>query len=1475
MLGLGLSFARQTAKVFSYVKDSLKAYFRFYDTTPDFLLDGSTSFDGSNDYIDTGSTFQSTFRDSFTISAWVKPNDGQPSSYSNIYGIYGDGADRIHLQLDTNGAINFRYKSDGDERSSTTSSAIFSDGSAEWKNIVAVADSSIGGAGGIKLYINGAEVSIDSGNTSGITFSDFTTTTNFILGARNHGTNGAENFYNGLLSNVGIWSRALSASEIESIQWRGSHSELKDTELTNLVSWYDLQGDVLDKQGSNDGTNNGATLNSDSYSGESPFKPRIQDIATPKMAVQLADGSTSFDGSDDHIQISDDSTIQNIFASGGTLSTWVYANSDGENSVGRIADKANWFLCLTGESAGLSDVRFLSVTSGDDGDWITTNTCVPNGEWTHIALVYNGSSTSNNPTIYVNGSSQALTESTTPASTQTSDASNDLYIGNRSDGIACFDGKMANFSIHSSALTQQQVQKLMFTEKYSGLSSDLKTNLVSWYDMGARVQTGSDVVYDETNATLGDELIVNGDFSSALGSEWDLTLGGGGGSISLVSNQLKMLQGGSSSTLYASQDFTTEVGATYQFTVDLVSSSGDAWIKLLAGTSQNGAQVRTSGYNYVTIGATNALSFVATATTTWITIQESQGAGSSSVWDNVSVKKVSGNAGIVYASETNNGATTTTGYISSPHGVVDPLNFGEVYSGRALSFDGSNDYVESGASNAIVTGTNISYSIWVKSTDSDSAYLLQLQKGAGSTSLTLQLNATGAGIFGLVIWDGSTHNNVLYSAGLNDSKWHHIVTTTTSNAQVLYLDGVAVATGSETFVNASSSDLFQIGRIGSGSSFFGGSVSSLKGFNSVLTQAQVQELYTKPETVLPTGVSASNLKLDLPMQEGAGSYIYDGSGNQNHGTINGATWATGESDGYQSSLVRSNTPMIFDGTDDWVEISHPMISGTSDFTFSIWINKQNDISSARHVAGNYTGSNLQGIQFGINGDEKFYTYTDGTNDYVTCTTALSSNVWNHLVVTRSSNSVVIYLNGSSDATGSLDNDIGNSDNFFIGANPLEDFTGLVNEIAIWDVALDSDAVTALYGSGTPLNVLSDSGNYDNSDDLQGYWRNDGITTWTDRTPLGVYGSELLTNGDFSSFSSGQATSWTTTNSPTLSEETTIVQSGSSQKIFMGSSGNNGIDQTVTTVAGKKYQFSAKVYVTGGRARIIFDNGSDDGQTYVGTGGSTGYEALNTWHTITHIKTAESTSVTARIWTSSANTTVYVDDVSIKRYRGGNDGTASGSPVSIVIPEGSTEGRDNQGFLLSDTTSISNGIRLHGGGEYVSIQDSEVLSFGDGTDDKPLTFEAWVKMDDATDFIIFSKGIYNTNYEYFFGTFSSDKFGLELYDEDVDSTYERAYTSSALTSYEGQWVHLCATYDGRGGTSANAGIALYVNGVSQSVTLDDAGTYASMVNGGADLHIGRYNTSYKKGLVDEVRVYHKVLSASEVLKNYNNGKSAHQ
>ena len=87
------------------------------------------------------------------------------------------------------------------------------------------------------------------------------------------------------------------------------------------------------------------------------------------------------------------------------------------------------------------------------------------------------------------------------------------------------------------------------------------------------------------------------------------------------------------------------------------------------------------------------------------------------LFDTISYKEVTsgGNIGVVY------GATTTTGYTSSPHGVVDPINYGTIKSGTAVSFDGTNDYVDSGSAFQSTFRDSFSISMWVNATDGQEA----------------------------------------------------------------------------------------------------------------------------------------------------------------------------------------------------------------------------------------------------------------------------------------------------------------------------------------------------------------------------------------------------------------------------------------------------------------------------------------------------------------------------------------------------------------------------------------------------------------------------------------------------------------------------------------------------------------------------------------------------------------------------------
>tara|TARA_Y100000310_G_C19960263_1_gene480893 strand:- start:31 stop:471 length:441 start_codon:yes stop_codon:yes gene_type:complete len=110
---------------------------------------------------------------------------------------------------------------------------------------------------------------------------------------------------------------------------------------------------------------------------------------------------------------------------------------------------------------------------------------------------------------------------------------------------------------------------------------------------------------------------------------------------------------------------------------------------------------------------------------------------------------------------------------------------------------------------------------------------------------------------------------------------------------------------------------------------------------------------------------------------------------------------------------------------------------------------------------------------------------------------VSTNTWQHVCITHTgtiSTNPIVYHNanaqGLSNVTtgaGTLSTDAGQS--LIIGNNPetSRTFAGNIDDVAIWDVVLDADNVEAVYNSGTPFDLSSDSGNYNQSGNLVGYW----------------------------------------------------------------------------------------------------------------------------------------------------------------------------------------------------------------------------------------------------------------------------------------------------------------------------------------------------------------------------------------------------
>lgn len=190
-------------------------------------INGALDYGGSQ-YVDSNDTFTSVFNGSLSISLWAKLDDGQP--VDDMY-LFSSGevlsSDVVRGFIAPNGDVSFSYGSDGNSTRANTNNPVFSNGPTAWTFITLVADSIIGGVGGLKIYINASNIPLHDtldGDTSGIIFGDYSSALNLLLAAKNVG-GVAESFADGLLDDFRIYNHALTPNEISLIYNSGNGTE--------------------------------------------------------------------------------------------------------------------------------------------------------------------------------------------------------------------------------------------------------------------------------------------------------------------------------------------------------------------------------------------------------------------------------------------------------------------------------------------------------------------------------------------------------------------------------------------------------------------------------------------------------------------------------------------------------------------------------------------------------------------------------------------------------------------------------------------------------------------------------------------------------------------------------------------------------------------------------------------------------------------------------------------------------------------------------------------------------------------------------------------------------------------------------------------------------------------------------------------------------------------------------------------------
>ena len=159
--------------------------------------DGYFDFDGTDDYVETTSGWTNFGTDPFTIEVWYKTSSA--SQYETLVG-NAPGGGTGTFQLDYNGSNNLRFTTSTNSGEYVDSSISLSVG--VWKQVVVVREGT--GTNQFKIYSNGDL------NTTGTFNVNLNSSAQLRIG-RNRG---GVYYYDGEISNVKVYTKALSATEV-------------------------------------------------------------------------------------------------------------------------------------------------------------------------------------------------------------------------------------------------------------------------------------------------------------------------------------------------------------------------------------------------------------------------------------------------------------------------------------------------------------------------------------------------------------------------------------------------------------------------------------------------------------------------------------------------------------------------------------------------------------------------------------------------------------------------------------------------------------------------------------------------------------------------------------------------------------------------------------------------------------------------------------------------------------------------------------------------------------------------------------------------------------------------------------------------------------------------------------------------------------------------------------------------------------
>lgn len=1005
-------------------------------TTSSGKFNRSGDFDSTMDYVEVGnpSTLQTT---NGTVSIWVNPNsvgykDGIISKAND--GTWG--STNWVLTFDQSNNISFYY---GQTNTNSVSTGVNTIVNNKWYHVTATWELVESSQTKVNIYLDGQlKQSRQSSNLIG-------TSSNVFIGSWGNSIAWDQRM-NGKIDEARIYNRALTPQEVQAL-YKFAPSP---------VAHYTFdQGEGTTTLYDDSGYGNNATLH---------------DVTENHWVFGKFGAAMNFDQADDTAQISDSESLD--ITSGITMAFWTKPKNLSVAADQYLLNKADsYFLAARRDFSSGIDWRLFIDGSFQSGPSVT----LTDDTWQHVAATYD--SHDRTMRIYINGILQGE-EVLSSLSSYTIEPSNHALEIAGVGGNPSSDGVLDDIRIYNYARTPEQILQDMHADtaptgqqvgqwkldnnthsSAGNAGSFTLVNSPTWTT--GKVNMGLDFEKDSSqygyiadsaelsitgSLTLGAWIKPESNTSSTLfniAGKWD----GSNESylLAMYGDEVRMYIDSSSNyvTTTAANLQTGNwyhVAGSYNATAGTVTIyiNGRPFATTTSGTIPNsigddGGRFHLASEDSSTT-ATNFFDGVIDDVqlfNTNLTQSEVQllfnnnvaldfGTGADEAGQ---VIDGAGDPPVAYWKfDDNQGLTASSEYqVASMSGTISGAQWVPGKIGSALEFDGVDDYVKT-TSTVNLSYTNVvTIEFWMKwysySDDNDIALEFSDNYNLNSTGFAIVPNSAsdGGGKFTASIVGNAGYNNANF-ARPSANVWHHyafvIDKGQTVNEIVPYVDGSAVAY-SKVFSNNNTNNfgnhtLYLMSR--AGSSLFGkGSIDDVKIFDYARTPAQIAFDYSR-------GAPVAHWKLD----ENSGTTVYDASGGGITGTVNGATWDTGE----------LNSALSFDGTNDWVDLGN---TGKTDVrSLSFWVKPSSTTEKILQLsAADYVEISNGTVTVTGFGTESIY-----INSRPAGGATVSADEWTHITIVSSSNV--------------------NANDVELGRIATDYYSGMIDDVRLYNFQLSED-----------------------------------------------------------------------------------------------------------------------------------------------------------------------------------------------------------------------------------------------------------------------------------------------------------------------------------------------------------------------------------------------------------------------------------